>query len=208
MDQFPGNQQNPVGDNKSKKPDKVVEKVVSVDATHRPTSLGRKFKNVFVRGHMKNVGSYILEEVIVPAIKNLIVDTMNKGTERALFGSSPRKRYEPGRPRVQYSTPIDRYTRSARLPDQPPIGGSARTRRQDVGEIVLISRDEADLVIERLTDIIDVYKVATVADLHDLVGLPSTYVDNKWGWENLSYANVRQIREGFLLDLPPVEPIN
>jgi hypothetical protein len=59
-----------------------------------------------------------------------------------------------------------------------------------------------------MTDIIDVYKVASVTDLHDLVGLPSTYVDNKWGWENLSYANVRQIREGYLLDLPPVEPIN
>jgi hypothetical protein len=209
MDQFPGNQQNPVGDNKSKRADKVVEKVVSVDATHRPTSIGRKFKNTFVRGHMKNVGSYILGEVIVPALKNLIVDSTSKGVERIFYGDSPRKRYEPGRPRVQYSTPIDRYTRTSRgtLPDQPPIGGVSR-RRQDVGEIILHSRDEADLVIERMTDIIDVYKVASVADLHDLVGLPSTYVDNKWGWENLSYANVRQIREGYLLDLPPVEPIN
>jgi hypothetical protein len=91
------------------------------------------------------------------------------------------------------------------LPDQPPY--APPRRRQDVGEIILISRDEAELVIERLTDIIDKYEVASVADLHDLVGLPTTYVDNKWGWSVLNSVGVRQIREGFLIDLPPVEPI-
>jgi hypothetical protein len=72
----------------------------------------------------------------------------------------------------------------------------------------MVSREEAENVIERLGDIIDVYKVATVADLHSLCDLPSTYIDNKWGWQALNYASVRQIREGFLLDLPPAEPIS
>lgn len=63
------------------------------------------------------------------------------------------------------------------------------------------------MVLERLNDIIDRYEVASVADLHELVGLPTTHVDNKWGWENVRYAEVRQIREGFLLDLPPAMPI-
>lgn len=72
---------------------------------------------------------------------------------------------------------------------------------------MLVSRDEAELVIERLSDILENYDVASVADLYDLVGLPTTYIDNKWGWTNLAYANVRQVREGYLIDLPQAEPI-
>lgn len=73
--------------------------------------------------------------------------------------------------------------------------------------MILVSRDEAQLVLDTLIDIIDTYEFASVADLYDLAGLPTTYVDNKWGWGSLQYAEVRQVREGYLLDLPNVEPI-
>jgi hypothetical protein len=205
---FPSNSKNPLGEQKEPKPAKVVEKVVSVDAVQRQKSIGRRFKAVFFGGEVKGASRYILTEVLLPALKNMIVDATSKGMERVVYGDAPRRRYDPGRPKISYNSPVDRLTRSPRgmLPDQPPLGGVPR-RRQDIGEIILVSRDEADLVIERLNDIIDKYDVASVSDLHDLVGLPSTYVDNKWGWNSLNYANVRQTREGYLLDLPPVEPI-
>jgi len=91
------------------------------------------------------------------------------------------------------------------LPDQPPLHSPRRPH--NVHEIILISREDAETVLERLVDIIDKYDVASVADLHDLVGLPTTYVDNKWGWTNLAQVDIRQIREGFLIDLPSAEQI-
>jgi hypothetical protein len=63
------------------------------------------------------------------------------------------------------------------------------------------------MVLERLSDIIEQYAVASLADLHELAGIPTTHVDNKWGWESLRFAEIRQIREGYLLDLPPAEAI-
>ena len=44
-------------------------------------------------------------------------------------------------------------------------------------------------------------------DLYDLTGLPSAHVDNKWGWTYLTNTEIRQIRDGYLLDLPPMEEI-
>ena len=58
-----------------------------------------------------------------------------------------------------------------------------------------------------MNDIIDTYEVVSVADLNELVGLPTSYMDNKWGWIYLGDVQVRQIREGFLIDLPSAEPI-
>ncbi len=58
-----------------------------------------------------------------------------------------------------------------------------------------------------MNDIIETYEVASVADLQDLVGLPSSHVDNKWGWINLHDVQIRQIREGYVIDLPQAEPM-
>lgn len=201
-----GNEQKPL---KDEKPKKDIQKVVSGEVVQRKTPLGRRFKNLFFGGEFKGAMKYITHDVLLPAFRNMLVDTTTKGVERVVYGETySRRRPEIGRPRVSYNAPVERFRdpRSrAMLPDQPPY--SSR-RRQDVGEIILISRDEAEVVLERLTDIIDKYDVASVADLHDLVGLPTTYVDNKWGWSILRGVDIRQVREGFLLDLPPVEPLN
>lgn len=212
--EFPGNSQNPLGDNKPPKaeiPKKDIQKVVTVDAVQRKKPFGRRFKEIFFGGDARSSAKYVVTDVLLPALKNMVVDAGTEGLKRTVYGESYlRRRQEYGRPRVSYNNmdrfnpPVDRYSRRpTMLPDQPPLS----TRRQDVGELILHSREEAETVIERLSDIVDKYDVATIADLHELVGLPSSYVDNKWGWTVFKYATVRQIREGYLLDLPPVEPI-
>lgn len=211
MENFPGNSKNPTGgeprSSKPPKEEKVVVKVVTTEVVKRPKSLGHRFKTIFFGGDVKEAMRYIAMDVLLPAFRNMVIDATSKGVERVVNGDAPRRRYEMGRPRVSYNNPVDRYARQQRgmLPDQPPH--APPRRRQDVEEVILVSREEAELVIERMTDIIDKYEVVSIADLMDLVGMPSTYVDNNWGWTSLNYANVRQIREGYLIDLPPVEPL-
>jgi len=62
-------------------------------------------------------------------------------------------------------------------------------------------------VVERLIDILDKYEVVSLADLYDLLGLPTSPIDNKWGWTVLKQVEIRQTREGYLIELPPLEEI-
>lgn len=207
---FPGNSKNIPGGTpltpKEVKPEKNVQKVVSVTAVQKKPSIHKRVKTLFFGGEFKSATSYVLGDVLLPAMKNMALDALSKGGEKLIFGDQPRRRYEPGRPRYSYNNPVERYSRPGILPDQPPRYSSI-PRRQEVGEIILISREEADLVLERLTDIIDTYQVASVADLHELVGLPHSHIDQKWGWTMLRGASVRQTRDGYLIDLPPAESI-
>lgn len=207
--EFPGNSHNVLGPKpeKAEIEKKDVEKVVVGEVVQRKTPLGRRFRSIFFRGELKGAAKFVLAGVLLPALKNMIVDASNEGINRMVYGDAPPRRFDQHRPLVSYNRMSDRSPRGGRpgmLPDQPP---HRSPKRRDASEIILISREEADLVLERLSDIIDKYDVASVADLHDLVGLPTTYVDNKWGWASLAGSDVRQVREGYLLDLPSVEPI-
>jgi hypothetical protein len=186
---------------------KAVEKVVSGEVITQKKSVGEKFKSVFLGGEFKSSMKYIAAEVLLPAFRNMIVDATTKGVERVIYGdSTPRRPSSSNRggPRVSYNAYYDR-------PNRPYSNAASynprQSRRQEVSNFILADRAEAEIVMERLTDLIDKFDVASVADLHDLVGLPATYVDNKWGWSSLAHADIRQVREGFLLDLPPIEPI-
>lgn len=210
---FPSNSHGPLNKgSKKEKSEKVVEKIVTGEVIQKPKSLGRRFKELFIGDGSKGAAHYVFGDVLIPAIKNMLVDAVSKGAERAVYGtSSPRRggMDYTGRSRIQYSTPIDRgYSprgRGVALPDQSPY--RAGNRRQEAGEIILVSRAEAELVLERLADLVNDYDAASVADLHELVGLPHSYVDNSWGWTSLGGSDIRQIREGFLLDLPQAEPL-
>jgi hypothetical protein len=71
----------------------------------------------------------------------------------------------------------------------------------------LESGAEADEVIARLDELIDVYGMASVADLYDLVGISGQYTDNKYGWTDVSSASRIRVRDGYLLKMPRAKPL-
>lgn len=187
---------------------KDVEQVTTGVVIKRKKPLGQRFKDIFVAGEFKSAASYIAMDVLLPAARNAVVDATSKGIERLMYGESSfrRGRPDPRAGRFSYNDPVRRSTQhapSTMLPGQPPY---SPRRPREANEIILVSREEAEKVLGRLCDIIDQYEFATVADLHELVGLPTSHVDNKWGWSALNFVDIRQVREGFLIDLPSVEP--
>lgn len=200
--------------------EKNLTKITTGPVAKRKPTFTDKIRNVFFGGELQVTAKYVATDVLLPAIKNLVVDATSKGIERVIYGeSSPRRRMQnqPQSPRVSYNSPINRsypqqqYQRGnpnnvVMLPDQPPFGGRGR-KTQAVGEIILSTRKEAEDVLERLNDLIDKFDVASVADLCEITGLPSSYTDNNWGWANLAFVKVRQIREGFVIDFPPAESL-
>lgn len=193
---------------KEQQPPKELKKIVTGEVTTKKKGIGRKFKELIVEADFRSVIGYIMMDILIPAAKNMIVDSAAKGAERMVYGDSGmRRRGIGGGSRVSY----DRIGRSgiggSPLRGAPAIERGIRTTRQTREDYIISSRKEAEEVLEMMTDVIDNYEVVSVSDLNELVGYPSSHVDNKWGWTFLGDVQIRQIREGYLIDLPPAEPI-
>lgn len=209
MENFPGNSHG-MGDPKKPAAEKpAIEAVVTTEAVKRKTPLGKRLKNLFFGGDAKGVVRYVVGDVLIPAAKKMFVDSVEQGANRMVYGNSaPSRSPIFGQPRFSYNRPVDRggsMRSSTMLPGQPPQ--YSRQSRQEIGELILGSREDAEIVLERMRDIIDKFEVASVSDLNSLAGMPSNYTDNSWGWSNLSRVEIHQIRDGYLLRLPPVEQI-
>lgn len=201
---------------KKERPEKeVIEKVVITEVVQKPKGIGRKFKEIFLGGDAKQAASYVGRDVLLPALRNLIVDMVTKGVESVVYGESRYRRrgpvvnYSNRYQGIQYNRPFDpREQRDPRERSyQPAVQPRGRQNRHEINDVVIATKEEADLVIERLADILDKYELVSLADLYDLLGLQTSHIDNKWGWTYLGNIQVRQIRQGYLLELPPLEEL-
>lgn len=205
MEDYTSNSKKSRDPSAKKEPEK---KVVTGEVIQKPVGVGRKFKHIFLGGDAKHAAQYVASDVLLPALRNLIVEIVTRGSEKLIYGESRRgptnysgyggSRYSVGGPTNPWSRP-----EPSRLPP-PPRG---RQNRHDMNDVIISTREEADLVMERMIDILDKYQVVSLADLYELLGLPTSHIDNKWGWTYLGGAQVSQIRQGYLLQLPPLEEI-
>jgi len=184
-----------------------IEKMIEGKVISRKQPWWKRLSRTMVAEDANTVGEYILTDVVIPATKNLIVDMVGQSIERVLFGTSRgRIRRSPLgmslRDQVNYSS---RFSND-REPPRRPMSREARARH-DFNEIVLENRTEAIEVVEAMINRISRYGAVTVADLYDFVGTTGSFADQRWGWNDLATADVRQVPGGFLLDLPAPEPI-
>lgn len=176
---------------------KKVQKVVKGKVKVKKKGELNKFADMFISEDAVNVKSYILMDVIVPLVKKGISDTV----DMILYGGSGSGSRRGSSSKISYSSYYDRRDIDRRA-------SHVRTGRYDFDSIVLESRGEAEEVLDRLCELIDTYKVASVADLYDLVGVDFEYTDNKYGWTNLRNAEVVRVRDGYTLKLPKALPID
>lgn len=158
-------------------------------------STARKVVGEIIREDARSVGETVLWDVIIPTVKNLISDTVTRGIESMLYGDSrPRSRNNYSdysgysRPKGSRDRPVERRERR-----------SARQAEPERNEIIFDTRSDANDVIDRMSDIIDQYGQASLADLNALIGASSNFIDDNWGWTDMGSFNVRQVRDGFML---------
>lgn len=180
--------------------------VVSGEAVkeRKPGILGRLARD-FVQDDAHSLAEYVILEVLVPAAKNLVLDILNKGGERMLYGISRPNRTGAARGFYNYGG-VPQQGRTA--DPRPPLSQQARSRHR-YDEVLLNKREDADDVLEGLRLLIDQYGSASVTDFYDLLGRTSEseFTDSKWGWEDLRRASVRTVRGGYVLDLPDTVPL-
>lgn len=195
-----------------KAPEKKIEKVIVGEVVRKKEGIGRKFKKLFIKEDLGTVSKYVFVDLMIPAAIGLVLDNCYKGLERMFYGERAvrtRNVIQGGRTSFYaYNNPVQRnnvtseITRRLTPSADPRLG---RGRAQD--SFILSDREDAETVVERLCDIIDQYQVATVQDLYELLGQPSSHIDTKWGWADLSNVKVLAVQEGFLIDFPQPIPI-
>lgn len=216
MDQFPANSRSMAAKKPVEKRDEYngedermipkLESVVSGKVIKRKKPLGRRFINTFFAGD--GVMGYLGKEVLLPALQNLITDFVTQGVNRAVYGDAAPARTTRGsapRTHVSYNQPssIVRPATSTPATRRPVTQPSAF----DIGDLIVGSKIEADMICEKLYETVEEYGAATVANLNDLIGQTSAYTDHKWGWTDLERLSIAKIREGFLIKLPEPEDL-
>lgn len=192
-------------ESKAEKPEKDIKKVVTQAVTVKKKGAGRRLKDSFIQADVRTVLSYIVTEKVIPGAKNIILDSIYNGFERMFFPGETRTR--PGQQsRISYSG-ISRAMSGSPLRTAPRIERGPRSTRQAREEFVIPSRKEAEEILELMNDVIDNYDVVSVADYYEMVDQPMSPVDQKWGWSFLGDVQILQARGGYLIDLPPAEPI-
>lgn len=169
-----------------------VEKVVGGKVKVKKKSGVSKMSNAIISEDMSNVKSYVVMEVIIPALKKAISDVVTNGIDMLLYGGSSRSKKNTNASYISYN----RYS-SDRREDRRP-----RRTNYSYDDIVLDNRRDAEEVLSRMDELLETYEVVSVADLYDLVGITGEYTDNKYGWTSLRSAQVVRVRDGYLLKLP------
>lgn len=184
---------------------RVDKPIVTGKVATKKKGVFSKFIDEFISEDAKNVKSYVFGEVLFPAIKKAIYDVVIDSTDMILYGGSKQGRKRLPADNVSYRNYYDRNNRSAREPrdDRYP------TNNYSYHDIFLESRQEAEMVLDRMYELLDQYGLVRVADLYDLIGVTGSYVDNKYGWTSLRAAEIVRVRNGdYQLKLPRAMPID
>lgn len=178
---------------------KKVEKVVSEEVKTKRKGVGKRLADIFLSEDAANVKSYIFTDVVIPAVKDTIVDIVKSGIEMLFYGETRANKTTKsgGGTYVSYSNYYNTSSRNRQIDT-----GDRNRNWRDSREFIFASRGDAEKVLIDLTAIIDDYQAASVADLCSLVGITGEWTDNKFGWVDLSGSKVRKVYGGWIIDLP------
>lgn len=186
---------------------KAIEKVdlKGTVVVKKPSFISR-LKETFIAEDARDVGDYILWDILVPTIKRTIRDIIVGSADRVFLGtgvpSSSNSLYrERG---VTYVRRTD-YGASSRVSTakapkvenrmSPPVNFG-------LDQIVFDNYEDASSVLERLVDYLDTYGKATVDDYFDLIGKSAPFTAQNWGWRSLSSATIINTAGGYFIKLP------
>ena len=188
----------------------VVEREVvtqKVQAKPRKKGLMERLVRGFMDtdGEGTNIGTYLMREMIGPAMKDLIVQSGKAAIDKIAYGRTEEsyredRRRSGGANRHAY----DSYSSSGnrRRDDKP----SSRNSH----EVIIFefdTRHDAQVVLEDLRGLINTYTFATVSDYYDLIGAETSFTHSKYGWYSLNSAQITNYRGKFTLRLPEPEVV-
>lgn len=179
-------------------PEKRVEKVVKGTAKTKKNNV-RKLTDIFIAEDANNVKSYVLMDVIVPAIKNALYDVVVDGIGmflgKPIRGGGARAASGGTAERTSYRSYYDQR-------NEREYGRARAGSRFDYDDVVFETRGDAVLVLDQLHQELAKYGIVRVSDLYDMAGITAPYTYNNYGWNSLRGAEVIRVRDGYIIKTP------
>ncbi len=187
--------------------EKKVEKVIDGDEfVTRKRPLGKKIGDIFLNGDIEDVKSYLINDVLIPSIKETIFDLVNKGLDMLLFNDTRATRTSSKTNQTYIS--YNNYSNKDRRQSTERSHSRREPVRGEDEELIFKDRGPAEMVLEKMYAIFEEYHIVTKADLNDMLNRTGNFTDNNWGWTDLSGASVERVRGGYLLSLPKMKHLD
>lgn len=210
MDDFPNNssrgKQQPVPV-PAEEPE--IDTIVSEGVTVKKPSRLKRFRRSFIAGDASSVGEHVFWNLLLPAAKDALSDMGSTFIDMMIYGEKRVHARNPAAPaqglgsnsKINYGgiSTGSRVVFSPAQAAQDPVNQG----RFSPNDIQVPTRAQAEAIIAKMFDVLEKYKVVTVAQLYSMVNITPDYPDYKWGWTNLDSADIKRVRNGVLLVLPP-----
>lgn len=185
---------------KKKEVDETIhlKRITKGKVEKKSKSLGQRMKEEIVSEDSKSVADHLIWNILVPSIKDTLVDLVKNGIETLIYGgassSNDRGSRYGGRSHV---TTYDSYYNNRRTYNR-----AYSRRTSDLEDILFESNAEAEKVLLTMCDMLDEYDFVTRGNFYELVGESTAPSDFRWGWDNLRSARVERVRNGYIIKMP------
>lgn len=192
--------------------DRVVDPVKMRGKAKTKRSFLKDVRGEFVSEDAPNIGNYILYDILLPALRDMVSDIGHGALDMAM--GTDTRRYSNSRRRDRNSSYVsyNRYWDDRdydRRKHRDRDDDRYERRGRDIDDIIFDYREDAEDCLDRMCDYLERYESVPVSYLFDICGMtvPGDFTKDDWGWYNLSSAKVRHVRGGYIIDLPKVRPI-
>lgn len=171
----------------------------------RKQSILRKFGKYIIEDTIEEAREHTIKEILIPGIRNLIFDTFNEMVARMLFGDdNPRPANSRNGTRKGGHISYDKYYDDKNR-HSSRRNASYRDMPYDPDDIILPNRAAANDALDELDYVIHKYGQASIATFYDIVGVTGEWTDNKYGWTSIRGAQIKPVRDGCMIILPPTK---
>lgn len=169
----------------------------------RKKSAFKRVADIFLEDDVRNVKSYILMDVLLPTIKDAIVDMVNGALEMMFYGTTRGRRSRKSSGNTDKASYASYY--ASGKPASPRRSSSSTSEIYDYDDALFDTRGEAEDFLLVLREYADKYDQVPVAKYYDALNRTGNFTDEKYGWTDLSTAKVKRVRDGWIVDLPRAE---
>ena len=163
-------------------------------------SISVKIKKAFFGADIQDVGSYLLKEVLLPALKKTLVDGIQQSASM-LFLGQPKSNSTYSQPTYSNYTSYSNYSKPQAQPNSYTSytytpANRVRSSMYNLGDIQFPTKQTAIDKLDQLNLRVDENGFATVNDFLEDCGLQTGTEDALYGWDSRIRADIFLASDG------------
>ena len=196
--QYPGNSDRGQEQAQQSYQKRVETPVINGSAKAKEKTAWNAIEEFFGLGECKSFRDYV----------GALSDMTNRvyGAIDTLLGNRKYQNTTVPAARVQYSSYYNNPVQQPQTPAQPQ-----QNRLDGYGQyyITYDLREDAEVVLASMIEMLGIYRNVSIGDMFDLSGLtdPHGYTNVKWGWKSLEGVRVIPYGSKWVITVPPAGPI-